>query len=116
MEVHLQILFVFCSSFREIRKNKQSNIVVGLAISLLAVLVIFIAGIDKTGNAAGCRAVALLLHYFLLSAFFWMAVEAYNLYVRLIKVFDAHISHFTVKAVAFAHGECCQCIVSACSD
>ena len=89
---------------REIRDNKQSNIIVGLATALLGVLILFVAGIDKTGNPDACRAVALLLHYFLLSSFCWMAVEAYNLYVRLIKVFDAHISHFMLKVVAFAQG------------
>ena len=90
---------------RDIRQNKQANIIVALAIALLAVLILLLAGIERTGNPAGCRATALLLHYFLLSAFCWMAVEAYNLYVHLIKIFDTHVSHFMLKAIAFAQGK-----------
>lgn len=90
---------------REIRNNKQSNIIVGLSIALMAVLIIFLAGIDRTDNPDVCRVVAVLLHYFMLSMFFWMAVEAYNLYAQLIKVFDSHISHLLLKALIIGQGK-----------
>ena len=78
---------------------------IGLSLSLLAVLIIFLTGIDQTGKPDTCRAVAILLQYFLLCTFFWMVVEAYNLYRRLIVVWDDHIHYFLPKSILFAHGK-----------
>ena len=78
---------------------------IGLSLSLLAVLIIFLTGIDQTGKPDTCRAVAILLQYFLLCTFFWMVVEAYNLYRRLIVVWDDHIHYFLPKSIIFAHGK-----------
>ena len=53
-------------------------------------LVLF--GLDATGSRDGCRAVAILLHYFLLAAFGWMAAEGINTYYTLNRVITP-ISH-----------------------
>ena len=59
--------------------------------SLLAAILLFtfgINGITDSDSLDLCKAIASLLHYFLLSSIVWMSIEAYNLYQDLVKVFD----------------------------
>lgn len=73
----------------------------------MAVLIIFLAGAEKTEPRIGCQVVAALLHYFILSTFFWMAVEGLNLYRNFVKVFSggASNSRFLMNALLFAWGK-----------
>ena len=48
----------------------------------------FVAGVDRTESYSGCILVAVLLHYLTLSSVSWMGVEAVNLYLLLVKVFN----------------------------
>ena len=50
-----------------------------LAFTLGASLIIFVAGIDATGDDTKCQVIAMVLHWFLLAAFAWMLVEGYHL-------------------------------------
>ena len=50
-------------------------------------LVVFVAGIDRTENKAGCITVGVLLHYLILVAWMWMAAEALLLFQKLVIVF-----------------------------
>ncbi|CAJ0581711.1 unnamed protein product, partial [Mesorhabditis spiculigera] len=59
-----------------------------LCLCLLIGNLVFVIGIDRTGNKTGCSVVALILHYFFLAAFFWMLIEGYQLYMMLIQVFE----------------------------
>jgi G protein-coupled receptor 64/G protein-coupled receptor 126 len=68
-----------------------------LSISLLAVDILVLAGLDKTGSQYGCKAVAGLLLYFILVSFSWMLVEAVLQYLRFVKVFNTYIEHFMLK-------------------
>ena len=59
--------------------------------SLLAAILLFtfgINGITASDSLDLCKAIASLLHYFLLSSILWMSIEAYNLYKDVVKVFD----------------------------
>ncbi len=83
---------------------RGQKVLFSLSLSLLAVYVVFLAGIRETSNYKVCVAVAALLHYFLLAAFAWMLVEATLLYMRFVKVFDTYIENFIVKASVPAWG------------
>ena len=72
---------------RKLREKLSPKILISLCISLLALLIVFLTGIEKTSNRVGCQVVAALLHYFILTTFFWMAVEAINIYQMFVKVF-----------------------------
>ncbi|XP_020617850.1 adhesion G protein-coupled receptor L4-like isoform X2 [Orbicella faveolata] len=65
-----------------------SQIRISLASSLGAGQVIFLAGINATGNTTVCVAVAALTQYFLMAAFFWMFVEGIYLYLFVGKVYN----------------------------
>lgn len=59
----------------------------GLSGSLLFALILFLSGIEATSNTTVCKAVALLLHFFLLSMFGWMAAHALLAYYKLVDIF-----------------------------
>lgn len=68
--------------------NARNTIHRNLCICLLFAELIFVVGIDRTGNQTGCSVIALLLHYFFLASFCWMLLEGYQLYMMLIQVFE----------------------------
>ncbi|KAL5010608.1 hypothetical protein ScPMuIL_012913 [Solemya velum] len=92
--------------FSKLRRNNPSKILVHLSVALTGTNLVFLLGMhDYTlGNEIGCKIVAVLMHFFLLSTMCWMAVEAFYMYVALVKVFNAHISRFLLKACLFGWG------------
>ena len=54
---------------------------------MLFMLIVFVAGIDRTENRAGCITVGVLLHYLILVTWMWMGAEAVLLFQKLIIVF-----------------------------
>ena len=93
-----------CPVYRQLRSDTQSRIVIGLGVNLFLLNLVVIAGADQTHHRSLCTTVAIAMHYFLLSAFGWMTVEAYHLYLKLIKVFNSSIGHFIRKATFLAQG------------
>ncbi|KAK6732024.1 hypothetical protein RB195_016417 [Necator americanus] len=77
-------VFTFFRSLYNVRNTIHRN----LCLSLLLAELIFVIGMDRTGNRVGCSIVALLLHYFFLASFCWMLLEGYQLYQMLIQVFE----------------------------
>ena len=73
--------------FRELRKKLPPKILLSLCISLIALLVVFLVGAERTSNKVGCRIIGAFLHYFMLTTFLWMAVEAENLHHMFVTVF-----------------------------
>ncbi|CAH1247542.1 ADGRL3 [Branchiostoma lanceolatum] len=85
--------------------KNQRLVLINLCVALLAILVIFLAGINQTASPIGCTIVAALLHYFLLAALIWMAMEAVNIYLATVMVFDHYVTrNFIYKAAAVAWG------------
>lgn len=52
-----------------------------------------------------CKAIAVFLHYSLLSTFAWMAIEGLHLYLMLIKVFNIYVRHYIYKLAIAGWGE-----------
>ncbi|CAH1249412.1 ADGRL3 [Branchiostoma lanceolatum] len=83
----------------------QKMVLINLCVTLLAILIIFLAGINQTGSPIGCTVVTALLHYFLLAALIWMAMEAINIYLAAVMVFEQYVTrNFIPKAAALAYG------------
>ncbi|CAH1277275.1 ADGRL3 [Branchiostoma lanceolatum] len=88
-----------------VHARNQRLVLINLCVALLAILIIFLAGIDQTASPIGCTAVTALLHYFLLAALIWMAVEAVNIYLAAVMVFGHYVSEsFIYKAAVTAWG------------
>ena len=54
---------------------------------MFLMLIVFVVGIDRTENRAGCITVGVLLHYLILVAWMWMAAEAVLLFQKVVIVF-----------------------------
>ena len=79
---------------------------VQLAISLILMLVVFVAGIDRTENKTGCIIVGVLLHYLILVAWMWMAAEALLLFQKLVIVFVKLSLKYLIIVSVICWGEC----------
>ena len=57
-------------------------------------LIVFVAGIDKTDVYGGCVTASALIHYFTLVAVMWMGAEAVLCFQKLIIVFHQTTTKF----------------------
>jgi arginine exporter protein ArgO len=107
---HLNIL---CNFFRAMRRARSQMVLLHLSLSLLAVDILVIGGIDKVHSPPYvCKTIAASLLYFLLVAFAWMLVEAVLQYLKFVKVFNTYTSKFMMKAALPSYGEFSTTIVS----
>ncbi|CAI9743483.1 adhesion G-protein coupled receptor G6-like [Octopus vulgaris] len=78
----LTVIFYVCSKYQ--RKLMPSKILINMCISLAITNVIFLAGMRPyDSEKAACKAVAALLHFFILTSLMWTAVEALHIFVRM---------------------------------
>ncbi|GAB5582312.1 adhesion G protein-coupled receptor G3 isoform X3 [Prionailurus iriomotensis] len=72
---------------------------VALSISLFLLnLAFFInVGHGREPSDAACWARGAIFHYFLLCTFTWMGLEAFHLYLLVIKVFNTYFGHYFLK-------------------
>ncbi|XP_071810522.1 uncharacterized protein [Asterias amurensis] len=102
--IALLLTLVVYLAIRSLRGKLPGRILICLSLSLLCLYTIFLIGIEQTATRAGCILVAVLIHYFTLASLAWMAVEATNLYMFLVKVVNLGLRHFLVKASLLAWG------------
>lgn len=76
----------------------------GLSVTLFIVLILFLSGVEATSSKAACKAVSLLLHFFLLSMFGWMASHALLVYYKFVDIFGSS-RNFRRIVVALCGGE-----------
>eukprot|EP00057_Strongylocentrotus_purpuratus_P034849 XP_796775.3 PREDICTED: probable G-protein coupled receptor 112 [Strongylocentrotus purpuratus] len=113
----LVITLVTYLSMKKLRSKQPQRILINLCFALLGLYLVFVIGIDRRYPTAGCVVVGFLIHFFLLSSMSWMLVEAINMYLLFVKVLDATVSHFMVKAALFAYGlPLLVCIVTVAVD
>ncbi|KAM8964726.1 adhesion G-protein coupled receptor G4-like isoform X2 [Sarcophilus harrisii] len=85
--------------FHQLRQDNSSKILINLCVVLLMLNLSFLtctwsATFDNSGL---CIAMAMLLHYFLLSSFTWMGLEAIHLYFLVVKVFNINVKNYVFK-------------------
>ena len=63
-------------------------------------LIVFVAGIDKTSHRGGCITTGVLIHYFTLAAIMWMGAEALLMFQKLVIVFGTlTFQHFLLVSI-----------------
>ena len=72
---------------RKLRTRDTSKYHIQLSIAIFFMLLVFVAGIDKTNVYGGCVFVSTLIHYFTLAAVMWMGAEATLMFHKLVLVF-----------------------------
>ncbi|XP_031693051.1 adhesion G-protein coupled receptor G6 isoform X6 [Oncorhynchus kisutch] len=86
-------------AFEKLRRDYPSKILMNLSTSLLFLNMVFLldgwlASFDVEGL---CVAVAVFLHFFLLTSFTWMGLESIHMYIALVKVFNTYIRRYILK-------------------
>ncbi|XP_041036946.1 adhesion G-protein coupled receptor G6 isoform X2 [Carcharodon carcharias] len=86
-------------AFEKLRRDYPSKILMNLSTALFLLNLLFlIDGWLASFNIPGlCVAVAAFLHFFLLSSFTWMGLEAVHMYIALVKVFNTYIRKYMLK-------------------
>ncbi|XP_010793360.1 G-protein coupled receptor 64 isoform X1 [Notothenia coriiceps] len=98
--IFLSITLLTYLAFGKLRKDIPSKILIQLCLALLLLNLVFLvdAWLALYPEAVGlCISTAWFLHYFLLVTFTWMGLEAVQMYLALVKVFNSYISHYMVK-------------------
>ncbi|XP_031656463.1 adhesion G-protein coupled receptor G6 isoform X14 [Oncorhynchus kisutch] len=86
-------------AFEKLRRDYPSKILMNLSTSLLFLNMVFLldgwlASFEMEGL---CVAVAIFLHFFLLTSFTWMGLESIHMYIALVKVFNTYIRRYILK-------------------
>ncbi|XP_074553523.1 adhesion G protein-coupled receptor E5 isoform X2 [Halichoeres trimaculatus] len=104
LSLSLVCLFICILTFWLIRsiQSPRTTIHLHLCISLFIANFIFLTGISRTENHAGCAVVAGLLHFFYLAAFCWMCLEGIQLFRMVVLVFNT--SFKTLYMMAGGYG------------
>uniref|UniRef100_A0A8C8Y713 Adhesion G protein-coupled receptor G2 n=1 Tax=Panthera leo TaxID=9689 RepID=A0A8C8Y713_PANLE len=97
--IFLSVTLVTYLAFEKIRRDYPSKILLQLCSALLLLNLVFlldswVALYDVRGL---CISVAVFLHYFLLVSFTWMGLEAFHMYLALVKVFNTYIRKYILK-------------------
>ncbi|XP_045895829.1 serine-rich adhesin for platelets isoform X2 [Micropterus dolomieu] len=98
--IFLSITLLTYLAFGKLRKDIPSKILIQLCLALLMLNLVFLvdAWLALYPQAVGlCISTAWFLHYFLLVTFTWMGLEAFHMYLALVKVFNSYISRYMVK-------------------
>ncbi|MFT7796880.1 adhesion G-protein coupled receptor D1 isoform X7, partial [Arapaima gigas] len=82
------VTFAILSSVSTIR-NQRYHIHANLSFSILVAQILLLISFRFDPGTLPCKVVAILLHFFFLSAFAWMLVEGLHLYSMVIKVFGS---------------------------
>lgn len=81
-------MFLLCRS--TLLKKLPGKILLCLCISISALLITFLAGVERRGmSTTDCKVAAAFIYYFILTTFGWMVMEGYSLYKCFVQVFPA---------------------------
>ncbi|XP_049478966.1 adhesion G-protein coupled receptor D1-like [Panthera uncia] len=73
-------------------RNQRYHIHANLSFAVLVAQILLLISFSFKPGTVPCQVLAVLLHYFFLSAFAWMLVEGLHLYSMVIKVFGSEDS------------------------
>uniref|UniRef100_UPI00358EE1C4 adhesion G-protein coupled receptor G6-like isoform X2 n=1 Tax=Myxine glutinosa TaxID=7769 RepID=UPI00358EE1C4 len=102
----LAITIILYTCFRHIRQEHQSSILVQTCLALLTLNITFLLDhwIGTFKILWLCVVTAAVLHFCLLASFSWMAIQAFHLYMKLIRVFNTYIHQYILKLALFGWG------------
>ncbi|XP_048192838.1 adhesion G-protein coupled receptor G2 isoform X2 [Perognathus longimembris pacificus] len=97
--IFLSVTLVTYIAFEKIRRDYPSKILIQLCAALLLLNLVFLldSWIALYNTRGLCISVAVFLHYFLLVSFTWMGLEAFHMYLALVKVFNTYIRKYILK-------------------
>ncbi|KAJ8047574.1 Adhesion G-protein coupled receptor G4 [Holothuria leucospilota] len=100
----LIVTIVTFLAVKKLRNRRAQQILLNLCFALLGLYLFFLIGINQIQTEIGCVIFGALIHFFCLSSLAWMAVEATNMYLLFVRVFDSGMSGFIWKAMLAGWG------------
>nr|XP_054764203.1 adhesion G-protein coupled receptor G6-like [Lytechinus pictus] len=107
------IILITYLSNKNLHKHQSQKIFLCLCGTLLCLYITFLimTALDRHPDhrevePVPCGILAALVHFFTLSSLAWMGVEGVNTYLIVVRVFDAYIPRFMLKAGLVAWGGC----------
>lgn len=67
-------------------------------------LVMFFIAQPLAESQNGCTVANVLRYYLVMVTLMWSGVEAVNMYLKLVKVFNSDVTHFVLKGAIVAWG------------
>ena len=113
-EVHSCLTFcVYVIVFRTLRSTIKGKIILNTCLALIGLYATFLVAhhSESIRGAKGidgdilCAFVGALLYYFMLVYFVWMAVEAFDIHQKLVKVFVQPYKHYILVSALIAWGK-----------
>ncbi|XP_026027989.1 adhesion G-protein coupled receptor G2-like [Astatotilapia calliptera] len=91
---------------RKLREDISMKVHINLVIALILLNLHFLPShmVAAESTTWLCFYMALALHYSLLAAFSWMALEGFHLYLLFVKVFDTYVSRYLLKVCVVGWG------------
>ena len=89
------------------RSSRQSHprvILLNLCVSLLALLLVLYIAEAVASTHTGCTVANVLRYYLVLVSLMWNGVEAYNMYLMIVSVFNQGSSKFLQRAAFLSWG------------
>ncbi|KAG6927042.1 adhesion G protein-coupled receptor G3, partial [Chelydra serpentina] len=95
----LGLYFALRFAYKKFKSNDTAKIHVNLTSSLLLLNLAYLLNrrIFSLGHTGLCKGIGGFTHYCLLCCFTWMAIEAFQLYLLVIKVTNIYMRHYVVK-------------------
>uniref|UniRef100_UPI00398EA250 adhesion G-protein coupled receptor G2-like n=1 Tax=Pristiophorus japonicus TaxID=55135 RepID=UPI00398EA250 len=92
--------------FRKHKNDEVTKIHMNLCAALFLLNINFLTNIwlSMLRNDGLCKTIAVCLHYSLLCTFTWMGIEAFHLYMMLIKVFNTYVKYYIQKLAFIGWG------------
>uniref|UniRef100_A0A8C9FTG1 Adhesion G protein-coupled receptor D1 n=1 Tax=Pavo cristatus TaxID=9049 RepID=A0A8C9FTG1_PAVCR len=109
------VTFAVLSSVSTIR-NQRYHIHANLSFAVLVAQILLVTSFQFSPGTVPCKILAILLHFFFLSAFAWMLVEGFHLYSMVIKVFGSeeskHLYYYGIGWGKHLFAACLHCWLS----
>ena len=90
---------------RRLRDSETGKLIINLCIALIGLYITFIAAVHSKDSIGMCSFVGAILHYFFLVTFLAMAIQAVDLYIKLVIVLGRRINYFVIKGVIVCWGK-----------
>ncbi|XP_066455932.1 adhesion G-protein coupled receptor G2 [Eleutherodactylus coqui] len=98
--IFLSVTLITYIAFEKIRRDYPSKILIQLCAALVCLNLTFLLNpwIALYNDIPGlCISVAAFLHYFVLVSITWMGLEAFHMYLSLVKVFNTYVRKYILK-------------------
>ena len=92
-------------SSRKAQRGTPTKILLQLCYSLICLHLMMYITEAVAGTEFGCRVSNAIRYYLIMVSLMWNGVEALNMYMMLVKVFNSDIPGFVGKAAAVAWGK-----------